>query len=244
MKNALRTLVAWLFTSVYWTLVTLLQVLTFKRISKVSVAWMVRFWATSTLKILGIRIELTNPSTVEGRASRVNVSNHQSGLDLIVGAALSPEGIVVVAKKEIAYVPFINLGWWAFDFLRIDRSNAKKAIQSLSGLAQKIVNDKRTFWILPEGTRSPPGEVRQFKKGAFHIAIEAQVPVYAVVFYGAGELMSKKDIFPKSGVIQVKFLPPVETLGMTVKDVDALVDKVQRQVAEAYKEMRDKQLLN
>lgn len=232
--------VAWLYTSVFWSVVPLVQLVTFKKIPEVLVARALRSWASLTLKILGVQVELTNPSTIEGRASRVNISNHQSGLDMIVGAALSPEGIVVVAKKEIIYVPFINLGWWALDMLRIDRSNAKKAIESLSGVARKIARDKRTFWILPEGTRSPPGEVRQFKKGAFHIAIEAQAPIYPVVLSGSGELMSKKDFFVKPGVIRVRFLPPVETVGLTVKDVDSLVELVQGQVALAYRELRAK----
>jgi 1-acyl-sn-glycerol-3-phosphate acyltransferase len=170
----------------------------------------------------------------------VNVSNHQSSLDMIVGAALSPDGIVVVAKKEIMYIPFINMGWWAHDFLRIDRGNAKKAIESLAGVARKIVQENRTFWILPEGTRSPPGEVRKFKKGAFHIAIEGKIPVYPVVLQGTGELLSKKDYFPKPGVVRVQFLPPVKTEGMTVNDVDALTAHVQSQMAEAYKCMQEK----
>ena len=238
MKPALRTLIAWLFTSIFWSILPLLQLLAFKKIPEAIVAKLFRFWATSTLGILGVQLEFTNPSTVEGRAARVNVSNHQSALDTIIGAALSPDGIVVVAKKEIIYIPFINLGWWALSFIRIDRSNTKKAIQSLSGVAQKISDDKRTVWILPEGTRSPPGEIRQFKKDAFHLAIEAQAPVYPVVICGAGELMSKKDYFPKPGVVQIKFLHPVETCGMTAKDVDALVAEVQRQVTESYREMQ------
>ncbi|MEO5971563.1 MAG: lysophospholipid acyltransferase family protein [Bdellovibrionia bacterium] len=240
MKSALRTLIAWLFTSLYWSIVPLLQLLTFKKIPEAFMAGSVRFWATTTFAILGIRLEFLNASTIEGRGSQVNVSNHQSGLDMVVGAALSPDGIVVVAKKEIAYIPFINLGWWALDFIKIDRSNTQKAIQSLSGVAQRIVNEKRTVWILPEGTRSPPGEIRQFKKGAFHIAIEAQAPVYPVVICGAGELMSKKDYLPKPGVIQIKFLPPVETRGMTAKDVDTLISQVQGQITVAYNEMQQK----
>lgn len=187
-------------------------------------------------------MELVNPSTLEGRGSRVVVSNHQSALDMVVGAALAPEGVVVVAKKEIAYIPFINLGWWALDFIRIDRGNPKKAIQSLSGVAQKISSNRRSLWILSEGTRSPPGEVRAFKKGAFHIAIEAQVPVYPVAIYGTGELLSKKGYLPQPGLIQIQFLPPVETRGMTAQDVDALAGQVQRQVAEAYEALKQKRL--
>jgi 1-acyl-sn-glycerol-3-phosphate acyltransferase len=227
-----------MFTGMYWPGFSLVQLLSFKSVSESFRGKVVRFYGLTTLKILGIDLVFENPSNVESREARVNVSNHQSALDMILGAALSPEGITVVAKKEIIYVPFFNVGWWAMDFIRIDRGNSKKAIESLFQVARKITSEKRTVWILPEGTRSPPGEVRAFKKGAFHLAIQAQVPIYPSVFYGTGELLSKSDLIPKRGVIRVRYLPPVETKGMTAKDVDTLVANVQKQVAEAYEAMK------
>jgi 1-acyl-sn-glycerol-3-phosphate acyltransferase len=38
------------------------------------------------------------------------------------------------------------------------------------------------MWVFPEGTRNNTGDILPFKKGAFHVAIAAQVPVLPVIF--------------------------------------------------------------
>ena len=65
--------------------------------------------------------------------------------------------------------------------------------------------------IAPEGTRARTPKLGPFKKGAFHIAMQAQVPIVPVVLRGTGEVMRRGDQTIRSGEIQVIVLPPVDT---------------------------------
>jgi 1-acyl-sn-glycerol-3-phosphate acyltransferase len=65
--------------------------------------------------------------------------------------------------------------------------------------------------IAPEGTRSPTPIVGPFKKGAFHLAMQAGVPVVPVVIRNAGELMWRNSFWLRPGRIDVRVLPPIPT---------------------------------
>lgn len=225
---------AWLFTACYWSIAVLVVLLSFKQIPPHFIHKSIRLWGNLVLKILGIQIELLNPSTLETKQPRVIVCNHQSALDLIWGAFICPPAPLAIGKKEIIYVPFVNLAWWAFNFIRIDRKNLKNALHSLAGVSQEIVKNQRSLFIAPEGTRTHDGSILPFKKGAFHIAISCQAPIYPVVISGAFELMPKGSFFAKQGTIRISFLPPISTLGKTSKDIDFLIEKVRTQMIEKF----------
>jgi lysophosphatidate acyltransferase len=51
------------------------------------------------------------------------------------------------------------------------------------------------MWVFPEGTRNNTGNILPFKKGAFHVAIAAQVPILPVIFSSYYFLDNKKKEF-------------------------------------------------
>jgi putative phosphoserine phosphatase/1-acylglycerol-3-phosphate O-acyltransferase len=163
------------------------------------------------LAVAGIDIDI-----VEGAehlwSSRpcVFVFNHQSKLDTIVVAKLLRSDFTGVAKKEAANVPgfgqFFRLAGVAF----IDRSNPAKAREALTPAIEKL-RDGTSLVLAPEGTRSATPRLGPFKKGAFHIAMQAQVPMVPIVLRNVGELMWRGSQVLRPGTIEVCVLPPVDT---------------------------------
>ena len=140
----------------------------------------------------------------------VFVFNHQSKLDTIVVAKLLRSDFTGVAKKEAANVPgfgqFFRLAGVAF----IDRSDPAKAREALQPAIQKL-RDGTSLVIAPEGTRSATPRLGPFKKGAFHIAMQAQVPMVPIVLRNVGQLMWRGSQVLRPGTIEVCVLPPVDT---------------------------------
>lgn len=140
----------------------------------------------------------------------VFVFNHQSKLDTIVVAKLLRTDFTGVAKKEAANVPgfgqFFRLAGVAF----VDRSNPGKAREALAPAIEKLRNGT-SLVLAPEGTRSATPRLGPFKKGAFHIAMQAQVPMVPIVLRNVGELMWRGSQTLRSGTIEVCVLPPVDT---------------------------------
>ncbi|KAK4912678.1 hypothetical protein LTR28_013862 [Elasticomyces elasticus] len=71
-----------------------------------------------------------------------------------------------------------------------------------------------------------------FKKGAFHLAVQAQVPIVPIVVANYSEVLDTRRRVFRSGRIPVKVLKPVETKGLGKEDVDALVERVRSAMLE------------
>ena len=64
----------------------------------------------------------------------------------------------------------------------VDRRNPKLAAVKLNSVAQTLKVDKVKLWVFPEGTRNSDKEVEMlpFKKGAFHVAASANLPILPI----------------------------------------------------------------
>jgi 1-acyl-sn-glycerol-3-phosphate acyltransferase len=155
----------------------------------------------------------------------VIVANHQSVLD-IPFLALMPLECKWVAKEQLFRLPV--LGWMmrlAGD-IPLDRSSARSGIQALK-TARFYLEHKCSVFFFPEGTRSEDRRVYDFNDGAFHLAIKAQVPVLPLAIEGASDCLPKHSwIFGDPRDVNIQILAPVETRGMTSRDVPLLRERV------------------
>ena len=126
----------------------------------------------------------------DGRQPVILLGNHASLFDPPLLISTLPCHAVFMAKRELAMVPF--LGWviWLADFIFIDRENRAKALASLHAAAQRILGGQSII-AFPEGTRSLDGALLPFKKGAFTLALDAQVPVLPFAIRGWTAILPK-----------------------------------------------------
>lgn len=124
----------------------------------------------------------------EGRRPAIFVGNHSSLLDPPLLISTLPTHPVFIAKRELAYVPF--LGWviWLADFIFVDRGRGARALAAVKRAARRI-REGQSVVVFPEGTRSRDGALLPFKKGSFVMAMEAQVPVVPVAIHGGREIL-------------------------------------------------------
>jgi len=157
----------------------------------------------------------------------VFIFNHQSQLDVVILAALLRGNFTGVAKKELKTDPiFAPMGWLA-DIAFVDRANTEEAKKALEPAVQALRNG-RSLAMAPEGTRSATPRLGQFKKGAFHVAMQAGVPLVPIVIRNAGELMPSHGLLVSAGQLDVAVLPPVPTVGWTKNDIDEQVHRVRQ----------------
>ena len=97
----------------------------------------------------------TRCTSLAGRASRNVTVNHQSNLDLLVSAALTPVAPIAIGKRELMFVPVVNLFFWATHSPMIRRTASRKTLDALSDVVQRVRDERRSLFIAPEGTRTP-----------------------------------------------------------------------------------------
>ena len=163
----------------------------------------------------------------------VFVFNHQSKLDLPVMIHLVRGDATGVAKKEVGQLPLFGQILDAGGVVFIDRADAGKAIEQLTPVVEKIRDDHVSLVVAPEGTRSATPRVGSFKKGPFHIAMQAGVPVVPVVLRNAGEVMWRGSQLIKPGVVEVRVLPPVDTSSWSPETVGEHAEQVRQMFVDA-----------
>ncbi|GMM53039.1 1-acylglycerol-3-phosphate O-acyltransferase [Starmerella bacillaris] len=189
---------------------------------------------------LGIRFEIDDPNDYLGRTRpAVFLSNHQSMLDILMLGATFPKYCSVTAKKALKWYPF--LGWFmaASKTVFIDRGRRENALKALQTAKDEVLRDKQSIFMFPEGTRSNAlqPELLPFKKGAFHFAVQAQIPIVPWVVSNYSNIWSFKTGIASHGVIRVKVLTPIETKGMTSENVDTLVQDVRTRMLDTVMEL-------
>lgn len=88
----------------------------------------------------------------------------------------------------------------------LDRSNRDGAIKQAKKAAQDIHEKNQCVFIFPEGTRSNSytNTLLPFKKGAFYMATQAQVPVIPIVLCNYREIFNAKKKHFTSGNLRIR----------------------------------------
>ena len=115
-----------------------------------------------------------------------------------------PRRASIVAKKELQWSPLLGQFMSLSGVVWIDRGNNAKAVRSLMAAGETMKAQRMALWLFPEGTRSmrEHHDMLPFKKGAFHIAVQAGVPIVPVVCENYWRLY-RKNVF-ESGTLKVR----------------------------------------
>ncbi|XP_010188958.1 PREDICTED: 1-acyl-sn-glycerol-3-phosphate acyltransferase beta [Mesitornis unicolor] len=173
----------------------------------------------------GLRFEVKGLKNFEVEGPAIIVSNHQSILDMMGLMEVLPDDCVQVAKKELMYAGFVGLIIYLGGVIFINRKSTTSAKMVMAEVAKTMTAENVKVWVYPEGTRNCTGDLLPFKKGAFHLAVQAQVPVIPVVYSSFTTFYNPKKNLFTSGKIMVEVLPPIDTKGLTSDDVSDLTDR-------------------
>jgi 1-acyl-sn-glycerol-3-phosphate acyltransferase len=172
----------------------------------------------------GVRI--TDP-----RRPYVAVSNHESYADIFLISHL-PWEMKWLSKEEILRIPIFGWMMRMAGDIGVSRRDASSRRRALVECRDRL-DKKVSVIILPEGTRSPDGELLPFRDGAFELAIAAGCPILPIAVAGTRGAMPKGSFLFNRTVAEVRVLEPIETTGLTADDVPHLRDRVRARIAEA-----------
>ncbi len=179
-----------------------------------------RYFLYSARLTTGASFEVDDPNNILGTTRpAIFIGNHQTELDVLMLGAVFPKHCSVTAKRSLKNIPL--LGWFMTlsGSVFIDRSNSKDARQAMQGAADEMQARKQSVYMFPEGTRSYSKEptLLPFKKGAFHLAVQAGVPIVPCVVANYSHILYPKDYVFNAGTVPIKsmyctwlhFIPPI-----------------------------------
>jgi len=183
------------------------------------------YWTTS----------VRNRERLRNDTAYVVVSNHQSLLDILVLFRLYRH-FKWVSKEEIFRVPFIGWNMTLNRYIRIRRGDKQDAVRMMAACGEAL-DTGSSIMIFPEGTRSLDGELREFRHGAFTLALRHKVPILPIVLDGTTDALPKYGITLNNWAdIVIQVLEPIPVNGFS--DVDALRDHVRGVMADRLRALR------
>ncbi|XP_039636812.1 1-acyl-sn-glycerol-3-phosphate acyltransferase beta isoform X3 [Perca fluviatilis] len=123
---------------------------------------------------LGLRFDVSGWEHLQTEGPYVIISNHQSSLDVLGLMEILPDRCTMIAKKELIYAGTVGLVCWLGGIVFINRKKTNDAKNVMADAAKTMLDDQIRLWVFPEGTRNQRGGLLPFKKGAFHLAVQAQ----------------------------------------------------------------------
>ena len=177
------------------------------------------------LRILGIRVEITGRENLLDRPA-ILVANHQSNYDIIFVGTVYPRDTVVIGKRELLRTPLFGVFFAATGNILIDRADHKNAVAGLDKAVDALRTRRVSIWVFPEGHRSRGTGLAPFKKGAFHMAIAAGVPVIPVMCSSVDRVINARAKIARGGLLRIHILAPIPTLGLQPADAEKLRDDV------------------
>ncbi|WP_299438673.1 HAD-IB family hydrolase [uncultured Aquimarina sp.] len=175
-------------------------------------------------KFAGLDIAVKGKHNLDDFRPAVFCFNHQSSADFFIILKLLRNDVTGVAKKELEYSPIGPL-FKALGAIFIDRSDKAKALKSMEEAADAI-KDGLSVAIAPEGTRSGSKTLGKFKKGAFHLAMQAGVPMIPIVIKNAYMAIPKGSSVFRPTHIEVVVLDPIDTSEWKPRKIDTYVEEV------------------
>ncbi len=211
------------FATAYYAGQTVLRVHFWRRNLQCACDRAARRWAKALLWAADVKVVMEGVENLKMEEPQIVVSNHQSWFDVFALAAHLPVRYRFVAKKELGGIPVFGKAWRSCGHVSVDRGNREAAIESLDQAWREVHEEKLTMVLFPEGTRSVDGRLQSFKKGAFVLAVQGQVPLVPVAVVGSRAIMPKGGMKVRSGPITLRIGAPIPTEGTTIRDRNRLL---------------------
>lgn len=197
-------------------------------------------WSRLFLKLPPIAYTIEGREHLDPARQYVMVSNHLSNFDIpLLFLAAAPLRIRYLAKAELYKIPIIAQAMAVVGTVKIDRQAGLTAHEAINAGVSDARDRGFSLLVFAEGTRSRTGEMGPFKKGAFRIGIENNLPIVPIVIAGTYDANPPGKWLIRPATARARILPPIETTGMTVRDDGtALMRKTRAEMEAVYDELR------
>lgn len=187
-------------------------------------------WARMLAWSTPMGLSVIGRENIDKTQSYVVVSNHQSQYDILALYGWLGVDFKWVMKMELRKVPVLGLACEKLGHIYIDRSNTQAALNSINN-AKKKINGGTSVLFFPEGSRSRDGKLTRFKKGAFKMALDLDVPILPVTINRTKDILPSDTMSLFPGKASMTIHPPVSIEGYSESNVSELMEKVKTVIA-------------
>jgi 1-acyl-sn-glycerol-3-phosphate acyltransferase len=213
-------------------IVFLFSILGFQKLMAAMMYQVARGWALAFIKVTGCAVTVTGREHIPRKEGVCFVSNHCSIFDIVLLLAYAGRPIGFVAKKELSFIPLLNIWILLIGGLFIDRNSPRKAVKSIHAGVGRIKSGGAMI-IFPEGHRSKGRGLLPFRSGSFKLATLSGAPIVPVAIAGSYDVF-ERTYRVRACPVRVAFCEPVYTSDIPETDRRAVLSgQVRAVIADA-----------
>ncbi len=190
-----------------------------------------RMWGKMLLFAMRLKVTVTGEEKVDPAQNYIFVSNHLSYTDTPVILGNIKTNFRFMAKSGLFKIPFLGHHLKTANHIPVSLENPREAVKSLTDASRLIKEHRLSVLVFPEGGRGE-GPLQPFREGAAYVAIKSGLPIIPMALIGTREAMPMHRIAITGGKVTIRIGDAISTEGLTVRDREALTNKLRDAVAE------------
>ncbi|MDE6115969.1 MAG: 1-acyl-sn-glycerol-3-phosphate acyltransferase [Duncaniella sp.] len=190
-------------------------------------------WSRIFCWLAFVRVSVKGRENIDSGTSYVFVANHQGAYDIFTVYGYLGHNFRWMMKASLRKIPFV--GWacrWAKQIF-VDNSSVSATRHTMEE-AEKLLRGGMSLVVFPEGARTWNGEMRSFKKGAYRLAVEFNLPVVPLTIDGAFHVLPRFRLLPVPGHIYLTIHKPIHP-DADGHDLAKLMEESREVIAEGLK---------
>jgi len=183
-----------------------------------------RIWSQLFCWISFVRVKVKGRENIDKKTSYVFVANHQGAYDIFLIYGFLGHNFKWMMKKSLRRIPFVGKACAAAGHIFVDRSGPKSIRETLD-MAEQTLRHGMSLVVFPEGSRTWNGKLQRFKKGAYQLAIDLNLPVVPLTINGSFSVLPRSSYLIKPGKMILTIHKPLFPDPISGHDIETLMKK-------------------
>lgn len=149
-----------------------------------------KWWAQFIIRILLLPVKVEGRENLVKGQSYVFVANHQGAFDIFLIYGFLSRNFKWMMKRQLRQMPFVGKACESAHHIFVDKRGASK-IRETYDRARQTLQGGMSLVVFPEGARSFTGHMGVFKRGAFMLADDIDLPVVPLTINGSFDIMPR-----------------------------------------------------
>ena len=193
-----------------------------------------KLWSQFIIRILLLPVKVTGRENIEQGQSYVFVSNHQGAFDIFLIYGFLCRNFKWMMKQELRKIPLVGLACAKAHHIFVDRHGPSR-IKASYDEARETLKDGMSVVVFPEGSRTFSGHMGAFRRGAFMLADELQLPVVPLTINGSFDILPRyrRLPVPDRHALTLTIHKPILPKGRGTEDIHEVMDESYRTISSA-----------
>ncbi len=183
-----------------------------------------KLWSKLICWIALCRIKSSGHENIDPKQSYVFVANHQGSFDIFLTYGFLNQNIKWVQKQSLRNIPLVGFASEKAGHVFVDNTNAATRSNTIKA-AKEQISDGVSIMLFPEGARTRTGKMGRFKKGAYHIAHDLELPIVPLTINGPYDILRRNSSKLNPGKMELIIHKPIPTKGIDIKDIPQIIEQ-------------------